>query len=209
MCLFDWCRGNAQVAAFTLLITCLAACNALLVPLLLEAQIAHHPSTVPVKLAGQHPEWFTSIGDVGIPATANVSAAHQDAILQRVYAYATSKPPAHRLLPSMLLGLSRMRLRVPLLLQHMQFLGQHGRALATSASMGAAGAPFTSLANTSGSAYSDAAASGLASGDGISASTWSGALGQPGTCGADMSHFMRNLRKHADEIAKMEVGGEL
>uniref|UniRef100_A0A7R9VBC0 RING-type domain-containing protein n=1 Tax=Chlamydomonas euryale TaxID=1486919 RepID=A0A7R9VBC0_9CHLO len=49
--------ANSQIMAFTVLITGLAALNALYVPLYLEQQIQHHRVTGPIQIAGRSVPW--------------------------------------------------------------------------------------------------------------------------------------------------------
>jgi hypothetical protein len=47
------CRANVKVIMFALLLSGLAAANALLMPLLLERTVSQHPATAAIKLAGE------------------------------------------------------------------------------------------------------------------------------------------------------------
>lgn len=75
--------------AFAVVLTALAACNALLVPLLLESSVAHHPATPAVQLAGAHPEWFTDAGHLNYTSLREhqVSSEMQAAIAARLNVY--------------------------------------------------------------------------------------------------------------------------
>ncbi|KAJ9531800.1 hypothetical protein QJQ45_021951 [Haematococcus lacustris] len=82
-------RSNMKVMSFTLALILLAASNALYVPLMLEGTVAMHPSTLPIRAAGEHQDWITDAGvvQVDLMAAAAVPPEQQAAIAQRLHHY--------------------------------------------------------------------------------------------------------------------------
>ncbi|KAJ9531640.1 hypothetical protein QJQ45_021763 [Haematococcus lacustris] len=82
-------RSNMKVMSFTLALILLAAANALYVPLMLEGTVAMHPSTLPIRAAGEHQDWITDAGvvQVDLMAAAAVPPEQQAAIAQRLHHY--------------------------------------------------------------------------------------------------------------------------